>query len=179
MSHKISINKNKQANKISKSTTKSNLSRKSDPSNKNLYSNDTSRPSFELIYMKLAIDLEKRSTCERKKVGCVITTEDYEHVCGIGYNGNAPGEQNCCDRPLEARNCGCEHAESNALLKVNTASITPKILFTTWSPCCSCAKKILIKKGIKKIFYLREYSDKSGLILLNSHGIETIKLTID
>lgn len=138
-----------------------------------------SRPLFENIYMKLAVDLEKRSTCERKQVGCVITTLDYEHVCGIGYNGNAPGEKNCCDRPHEPGNCGCEHAESNALLKVSSDNSIPKILFTTWSPCRSCAKKILIKKGICKIFYLRDYNDKSGLELLNSHGIETVKISIN
>jgi len=132
-----------------------------------------SRPTFEEIYMKLALSLEKRSTCERKQVGCVITSEDYSHVFGIGYNGNAPGEHNGCERPNEPGNCGCEHAESNALLKVAESELIPKVVFVTWSPCVSCAKKMLIKKGISQVYYLRDYRDNPGIKLLEKHGIYT------
>jgi deoxycytidylate deaminase len=126
--------------------------------------------------MNLALQLETRSTCQRKQVGCVITSSDSQHIYGIGYNGSAPGESNSCERPSEAGNCGCEHAESNALLKVAEPSFVPKILFTTWSPCLSCTKKILIKKGIEKVYYFRAYRDKASLDLLNKYGIETVYL---
>lgn len=137
------------------------------------------RPSFETIYMRLALDLEKRSTCQRKQVGCVITTTDFEHICGVGYNGTIPGAPNICERPDEPGNCGCEHAESNALLKVSTPHNIPKILFTTWFPCMSCTKKILIKKGIVKIYYLRDYKANEGMKLFQDFQIEIERLHID
>lgn len=137
------------------------------------------RPSFESIYMSFALSLEKRSTCDRKQVGCVVVSEDYQHVLGIGYNGNIPGGDNCCENPTEASNCGCEHAESNALLKVVADSKTPKILFTTWSPCRSCAKKILIKQGIKHVYYCRRYKDLSSLKLLEDSGVETSQVGVN
>jgi dCMP deaminase len=136
------------------------------------------RPSFQSIYMNFALSLEKRSTCERKQVGCVVVSEDFQHVLGIGYNGNIPGGQNRCEDPKAASNCGCEHAESNALLKVNVDSNTPKILFTTWSPCRSCAKKILIKQGIKHVYYCRRYKDLSSLQLLEYNGVETSQVGV-
>lgn len=64
------------------------------------------RPKFESIFMDLAIQLSKRSTCKRKSVGCVVTSEDFSEVYGIGYNGNYQGGPNTCDSD-EPGNCGC------------------------------------------------------------------------
>lgn len=129
--------------------------------------------------MNLAVELAKRSTCKRRQVGCVITSDDFQHIYGVGYNGNAPGEPNDCEAADKPGQCGCEHAESNALLKVAEPSTTPKYLFVTLSPCRSCAKKMLIKKGIKKVFYLQSYRDQSSLEMLKKHQIEVAELTID
>ena len=46
------------------------------------------RITFQEIYMKLAFDLSKRSTCTRLNVGAVVVSEDFSRVYGIGYNGN-------------------------------------------------------------------------------------------
>ncbi|MCP4038631.1 MAG: cytidine deaminase, partial [bacterium] len=56
------------------------------------------RPSFESIYMDLARTLANRSTCIRLNVGTVITSTDYRKVLAVGYNGNATGLPNQCDR---------------------------------------------------------------------------------
>lgn len=65
-----------------------------------------SRPSFRSIYMRLALMMAERSTCQRLQVGCVITSVDFRYVYGVGYNGNASGLPNTCDRSTPG-NCGC------------------------------------------------------------------------
>ncbi|TMC84024.1 MAG: hypothetical protein E6J06_07810, partial [Chloroflexi bacterium] len=49
------------------------------------------RIPLEEVYMRMAEELAKRSTCLRLQVGTVITTPDLTQVLGIGYNGNARG----------------------------------------------------------------------------------------
>lgn len=66
----------------------------------------STRPSFPEIYMRLAMELSRRSTCKRLQVGTVITSVDYRMVYAVGYNGNANGLPNECDRD-EPGNCGC------------------------------------------------------------------------
>lgn len=132
------------------------------------------RISFQEIYMKLAFDLAKRSTCTRMNVGAVIVSEDFSRVFGIGYNGNAAGLRNSCDSD-EPGNCGCLHAEDNALLKTNGGSEVYKIAFVTHQPCSYCAKRMVNKGGIKKVYYSEPYRLKDGIRILESAGIEVIQ----
>jgi dCMP deaminase len=133
------------------------------------------RISFEQIYMELALNLAKRSTCARLKVGAVVVSTDYSRVFGIGYNGNAAGLANCCDTN-EPGNCGCLHAEDNALLKTNGGSEVDKIIFVTHAPCLYCAKRIVNKGGVKKLFYLQDYRLKFGTNILQQSGIAVEQL---
>jgi len=133
------------------------------------------RPTFEDIYIELAEKLSKRSTCNRMSVGCVIVSEDYSHVYGIGYNGNAKGRKNGCERN-EPGNCGCLHAEENALLKVSEPASVPKIAFVTHQPCEYCAKRFINKQGFIRIYYKYPYRKTEGLEILKEAGIEVIKL---
>src|SRR5215467_12094039 len=55
------------------------------------------RIPLEEVYMRMAEELAKRSTCSRSQVGSVIATGDLTQVLGIGYNGNARGLPNACD----------------------------------------------------------------------------------
>lgn len=130
------------------------------------------RPSFEKIYMDLAWALSERSTCERLKVGCVITTTGHTKILAIGYNGNAHGLPNKCDSS-EVGNCGCIHAETNALLKCT--SLLDKHIYLTHSPCKMCAKNMIQTGNIKRVFYDIEYRNREGLDLLINQGIEVIK----
>jgi len=136
------------------------------------------RISFEEIYMKLAIDLAKRSTCSRLKVGAVIVSHDYSRVFGIGYNGNAQGLPNTCDTD-EKGNCGCLHAEDNALLKTNGGPEVPKIVFVTHQPCSYCAKRMVNKGGVIKVFYLEPYRTQDGINVLKQLGIEVQQLNAE
>ncbi|TMF18039.1 MAG: hypothetical protein E6I36_14240, partial [Chloroflexi bacterium] len=64
------------------------------------------RIPLEEVYMRMAEELAKRSTCARLQVGTVITTPDLTQVLGIGYNGNARGLPNRCDSTTPG-SCGC------------------------------------------------------------------------
>lgn len=133
------------------------------------------RPSFETIYMELAHTLAERSTCKRLNVGTVITSTDYRKVLAIGYNGNAAGLPNECDRD-EAGNCGCLHSEENAVINCDSPRSTEKHVFVTHLPCSACAKRLINLGGVKKVFFRSNYRTDASVGLLNSVGIEVMQL---
>lgn len=125
--------------------------------------------------MKFAFELARRSTCRRLSVGCVIVSTDYSRVYGIGYNGNAKGLPNCCESD-EPGNCGCLHAEDNALLKTSEGSNVEKIVFVTHQPCAYCAKRMVNKGGVVKVFFSEPYRLRRGLEILEQAGIAVQQL---
>lgn len=135
----------------------------------------TKRPSFLVIYLQLAQTLSQRSTCKRLQVGTVITTTDFRKVLAVGYNGNATGLPNTCDRD-EAGNCGCLHSEENAVINCDAPRFLEKFVFVTHLPCVACAKRLINLGNVKKVFYAQDYRLKDSLELLKSVGIETEQL---
>ena len=133
------------------------------------------RPSFEKIYMDLALKLSERSTCIRLKVGTVITSTDYRKVLAVGYNGNATGLPNTCDRH-EAGNCGCLHSEENAVINCDAPRSIEKIVFVTHLPCVQCAKRLINLGNVRKIFYGNDYRIRDSIAVLESVGIQIEKL---
>lgn len=136
---------------------------------------DTQRPSFEKIYMDLAFMLARRSTCRRLNVGTVITSTDFRRVLAVGYNGNASGLANCCDRE-EAGNCGCLHSEENAVINCDSPRQTPKVVFVTHLPCAQCAKRLINLGGVVKVFFAEDYRNQDSISLLEQVGISIQKL---
>jgi dCMP deaminase len=133
------------------------------------------RPSFESIYLLLAQTLSARSTCKRLQVGTVITTTDYRKVLAVGYNGNATGLHNGCDRD-EPGNCGCLHSEENAVINCDAPRHTEKVVFVTHLPCVACAKRLINLGNVKKIFYGQDYRLRDSVEILKSVDIEVNKL---
>lgn len=133
------------------------------------------RPSFEEIYMDLAHTLAQRSTCSRLNVGTVITSTDYRKVLAVGYNGNAAGLPNNCDRQ-ETGNCGCLHSEENAVINCDSPRSTEKHVFVTHLPCVACAKRLINLGGVKKVFYRTEYRALDAIEILRSVGIDVVHL---
>ncbi len=127
-------------------------------------------PLYE-VYMRMAEELAKRSTCDRLQVGTVVTDAQLENVVAIGYNGNAKGLPNRCDSTVPG-NCGCIHSEVNALVKA-PGGRRDKVVFLTDSPCVQCAK-LMINSGVTHVFYRREYRDPSGVELLQSAGVTPV-----
>jgi dCMP deaminase len=133
--------------------------------------NERLRPSFHQIYLDLAFKLSERSTCHRLQVGTVITSTDFRKVLAVGYNGNATGLHNGCDRP-DPGNCGCLHSEENAVINCDAPRQTEKLVFVTHLPCVQCAKRLINLGNVKKIYYGQDYRIRDSIELLKSVGIE-------
>src|SRR3989475_814977 len=127
-------------------------------------------PLYE-VYMRMAEELAKRSTCARLQVGTVVTDQVLENVLAIGYNGNARGLPNKCDSAVPG-SCGCIHSEMNALVKA-PGSVRDKVVFVSASPCVMCAK-LIINSGVTHAFYRKAYRDPSGIEVLQQGGIVPI-----
>lgn len=132
------------------------------------------RPPLYEVYMRMAEELAKRSTCARLQVGTVLTDPLLEHVVSIGYNGNARGFPNRCDSD-EAGRCGCVHSEMNALVKA-PGDMRDKVAFVTASPCVMCAK-LMVQAHVSHVFYRNGYRDPSGLEVLERAGVVTVHYT--
>ena len=132
------------------------------------------RPPLFEVYMRMAEELAKRSTCARLQVGTVITDAQLQNVVAIGYNGNARGFANRCDS-TEAGKCGCIHSEMNALVK-SPGQMSGKVAFITASPCVMCAK-LMVQANVTHVFYREEYRDRSGLEVLDEGGVEVVHYT--
>lgn len=133
------------------------------------------RPSFHEIYMNLAKDISRRSTCARLQVGCVIVTPDFRKVLAVGYNGNVTGGKNECDRFGEQAvgNCGCLHAEENAVINCDVPRNMLKFVYCTNLPCEMCAKRLIQLGGVQRVYYWHGYRKMQGLALLDKHSIIT------
>ena len=134
------------------------------------------RPSFHRIYMDLAHGMSHRSTCVRLHVGCVITSLDHRKVYAVGYNGNVSGGKNDCDRHGEEAvgNCGCLHAEENAVINCDTARHHEKIVYCTHLPCLMCAKRLVNLGGVCTVIYRTPYRVLDSVTLLSAHGIDVV-----
>ena len=133
------------------------------------------RPSFAQIYLQLAHALSARSTCKRLKVGTVITSTDFRKVLAVGYNGNATGLPNTCDRD-EAGNCGCLHSEENAVINCDSPRHVEKIVFVTHLPCVACAKRLINLGNVREVYYHRDYRLRDSLTLMRAVGIEVAQM---
>ncbi len=147
-----------------------------------------SKPSFDQIYMELAVNLAKRSHCVKAQVGAVLTKDT--RIVSLGYNGPPAGTHNCdiewpqegCPRDSKGSCSLALHAEQNAILYAskNNVTIEGSTLYVTLSPCISCAR-VIYTTGIKKVYYLNSYADFKGLKsdegvdFLQKFGVEVVR----
>lgn len=124
-----------------------------------------SRPSRHLTYMRMALLFARRSTCDRRAVGCILTDEAGT-VLGMGYNGPPAGESHCLDEPCASRwaksgaeleGCRAVHAEQNALIRCKDWSQIHTAYCTTF-PCLHC-QKMLLNTPCELIVYNRSYGE--------------------
>lgn len=144
------------------------------------------KPSFPHIFMNLASDLAKRSHCIKAQVGAVLVKDT--RIISIGYNG-PPADTHNCDEEWPEQGCprdskgSCSlalHAEENAILFAvkNGAQLEGATLYTTLSPCLSCAR-LIFSSGVKKVYYQHSYAEYKGLAsdegvdFLNKFGVLT------
>lgn len=135
-----------------------------------------------IMFMKVAQVIAMRSTCTRKRVGCVIV-DPKNNIISTSYNGSPPGEPHCIDDGcILGESGGCirtTHAEINALNKIKTSMyhlLNGSTVFVTLSPCLPCAMQ-LAQWGIERVYYLEKYHSCDGAITyLRDKGIRVIPI---
>lgn len=118
---------------------------------------------FHNSAMKQALDIAKKSECQRRQVGCVAINKNNCDIIGAAYNTPI---LNCkidgCYRKLNNipsgtnnEACGAIHAEQ--LLVCNYGhKLIDNYVYITHKPCITCLK-LLIGCGVKDIFYKYDY----------------------
>jgi len=128
------------------------------------------RPHVEETWMAVSDIISLRSTCIRRKVGCVLVNA-RGHVLATGYNGVAAGATHCTDSPCPGSRypsghglavCAAIHAEQNALLQCPDVHQIDRAYMTD-SPCMHCVK-LLLNTSCKRIIYRRNYNDEALLM---------------
>jgi len=144
----------------------------------------SARISKDHYFMNIAIEVAKRSTCTRRKIGAIIVS-DVGEIKSSGYNGNPRGLPHCeeigCIRdklgiPSGTRleTCTAVHAEQNALIQAGTNS-RGSTLYSTIVPCPICARMIL-NAQVARVVYIDDYSDLAGVELLKQAGTKVTRL---
>lgn len=137
------------------------------------------RPSRDSTMLKLASVISERSTCSRRKVGCVLV-DKYGRVLSMGHNGVPRGMTHCIESPCPGaeypsgthlEECLAVHAEENALMFCSDI-MKIETCYVTTSPCLGCVKKIL-NSGCDRIIFLEEYSQPGAKELwLKNHWLD-------
>lgn len=131
---------------------------------------------YDRAYLRIAKEWGKLSYCKRKQVGAIIVKNRM--IISDGYNGTPSGFENCCEDENQLTKWYVLHAEANAVLKVarSTQSCEEATLYITLSPCKDCSK-LIHQSGIKRVVYLEEYKDTSGVDFLTKAGVEVCHLS--
>lgn len=142
-------------------------------------------PKRDRYWMDVAQLTAKQSHGIRAKVGAVLVTENGASV--VGCNGlpkqlgndleyrlydptgeyeDSDGRYNLVSKPYVL------HGETNCVLKCAKEGISTvgSTVYVTLSPCTSCAT-MLVAAGVKRVVYLNEYRDTTGLQLLMQCGV--------
>ena len=125
-------------------------------------------------YLDLAEAALERSTCLRRKWGCVIVKDD--EIISTGYNGAPRGRKNCSDigtcireelnipRGERYELCRSVHAEQNAIISAARKDMLGATLYEVGvdaktgkyvenaMPCAMC-KRFIINSGITKMVF--------------------------
>jgi dCMP deaminase len=132
-------------------------------------------------FMRIAHLVAERSTCLRRKVGCLAVKD--KRILATGYNGTPAGLAHCLDVgcmreqqgvPSGQRHELCRglHAEQNVIIQAaaHSGSIAGCTIYCTTQPCLICTK-MLINVGVAEIFYAQGYPDKLALEMIAEAGV--------
>lgn len=132
---------------------------------------------YDRAYLKMAVEWATLSHCTRKKVGALLVKENM--IISDGYNGTPSGFANDCEDESGDTHWYVLHAEANAIMKVAKSANSAKdsTLYITLSPCKDCCKLIL-QAGIRRLVYINEYKDNTGLDFLKSAAVDIVKIDL-
>ena len=134
------------------------------------------RPTRDETFMTVADVVSRRSTCRRRKVGCVLVDED-DQIVSTGYNGVARDHIHCTEQACPGYSsppgkdldlCEAVHAEQNAVVQARR-SFT--MVYCTTMPCPSCVK-LFVNTKCKVIYYAEDYPlHRDSLRIARTGGI--------
>lgn len=130
------------------------------------------RPGWDKYFFRIADVVGSRSTC-RVPVGAVYV-DNENRIISTGYNGAPSGMPHCievgCLFDHEGRCVRTLHAETNGALHADSSRLKGSRLYTTRSPCLSCAKLLVVLK-VGHVKATELYHDPSGVDFLRQAGV--------
>lgn len=146
----------------------------------------------QLTYREILKVYEKRSTCKRLQVACVVVRDGRPIVSG--WNGTLSGDKHCTDHFKDYTNEEMQttmrethhhfskhnelHAETNAIAYAARKGISLEgaDAYVSLCPCLPCSM-LIAAAGIKKVFYENLYDrDIEGIKYLTDRGIQVSQL---
>jgi dCMP deaminase len=143
---------------------------------------------FDQYYLNIAREVARRSNCIKRQIGAIIVVDNS--IVSTGYNGTPRGVPDCCDggcarcanKEIQSGTnldiCWCSHSEENCITRAAYHGIKTNggIMYTTLSPCVTCAK-LIINAGIKTVKYWGEYpQDSAELLNLGKVSLQSLKV---
>lgn len=132
------------------------------------------------LYTKLIQVIRLQSTALRAQVGCVIIDTKSRNIVSFGYNGMPSGDSNICEENGYTK-AGVIHAEVNAVRKLNWVQrlfSARYVCIVSHMPCVSCSQ-VLVKFGIRHVYYLTPYGDGKGVEYLISQGCTVKRILVE
>lgn len=128
------------------------------------------RKPWDQYFIEQALHVAERGTCDRARVGCVLTIDN--RVIASGYNGSPSGLPHCDDEGHLMKDGHCVrtvHAEENAILDCANRGVATKgaTAYVTHEPCMYCRRQ-LIQAGVAKVIYLKPYPNEFNQYFIGS-----------
>jgi dCMP deaminase len=133
------------------------------------------------MYMGIAILHSRLSKAKRAQVGACLVT-DHGTILG-GVNGTPRGMDNTCETVIKTSvpehlsdilvtKPEVIHAELQTILKAAREGVSciGATMYVTLSPCIQCAA-MMLQAGVKRVVYLQQYRDNSGVKLLQESNV--------
>lgn len=153
------------------------------------------RPSWDDVWMSVAIEVSERSRCDSSHVGAVIVSSENT-AAAIAYNGppanfgpandSDGGCLNWCPHSRDPgggrsdyMDCVSSHAEANALMQADRRIIRGGTLYCTRCPCFMCAK-MTANSGVARVVYpwSRDDTDRPtnlSVEIMTQSGLEVVR----
>jgi dCMP deaminase len=130
---------------------------------------------YDRAYLRMAKEWATLSHCTRKKVGALLVKDNM--IISDGYNGTPSGFSNDCEDANGDTHWYVLHAEANAIMKIARSANSAKdsTLYITLSPCKDCCKLIL-QAGIRRMVYIHEYKDNTGIEFLRGANLDITQI---
>ena len=130
----------------------------------------------DLFFTSRAEYLAESGTCSRLSVGAVLTRpadSGLSVVLGEGSNRSLSGP---CYHP-EGETCRLTlHAEAEAIASAARRGETTEgsVMYTTHSPCYSCAQ-LIVAAGVAEVVFSEEYRSAEGIGVLIANGVSVLQ----